>query len=63
MTDRTATLGAMWSMAVGTLVMIAAWFTHVIVCIQDERWFFLIAGAIAGPIGIVHGIGVWFGLF
>lgn len=40
-----------------------AWVTHVIHCIQNEEWFFLIAGAIAFPIAIVHGVGLWFGLF
>ena len=40
---------------------IAAWLTHVIVCIKSATWGFLIAGAIFAPIGIVHGTGVWFG--
>ncbi len=39
----------------------AAWLTHLIVCFGDERWGFLIAGAIMFPIAIVHGIGIWFG--
>ncbi len=39
----------------------AAWLTHVIVCIQDGSWGFLIAGAILFPVAIVHGFGVWFG--
>ena len=46
-----------------TLVSIAAWFTHVIHCIQNQEWFFLIAGAIAFPIAVVHGVGLWFGFF
>lgn len=43
------------------LINIAAWATHVIYCIDTERWGFLIAGAIAFPVGIVHGVGIWFG--
>lgn len=39
----------------------AAWLTHVIVTIQASQWLFLVAGAIFAPVGIVHGIGVWFG--
>lgn len=39
----------------------AAWLTHVITCFSDERWGFLIAGALFFPIAIVHGIGIWFG--
>lgn len=41
----------------------AAWLTHVVVCIADATWGFLIAGAIFFPIGIVHGIGIWFGVW
>lgn len=43
------------------LTVFAAWLTHVIVCIQTSSWLFLIAGAIAAPVGVVHGIGLWFG--
>jgi len=42
-------------------IPLGAWATHVITCIQKEEWVFLIAGAIAAPVGIVHGIGIWFG--
>ena len=45
------------------IVFIAAWLTHVIVSIGDHAWGLLIAGAILFPIGIIHGIGVWFGAF
>ncbi len=41
----------------------AAWITHVFTCLSDDRWGFLIAGAIMAPIAIVHGIGIWFGFF
>tara|TARA_B100001057_G_scaffold372633_1_gene376874 strand:- start:1792 stop:1956 length:165 start_codon:yes stop_codon:yes gene_type:complete len=41
----------------------AAWITHVVTCLSDDRWGFLIAGAIMAPIAIVHGIGIWFGFF
>lgn len=44
-------------------VMIAAWATHVITCIKSESWLFLIAGAIAFPIGVIHGIGIWLGVW
>jgi len=42
---------------------IAAWFTHILVCLQTGNWGFLIAGAIFFPIAIVHGVGSWFGAF
>lgn len=42
---------------------IAAWLTHVFVCLQNGEWGFLIAGALAFPIAIVHGIGIWLGIW
>lgn len=43
------------------LASIAAWITHVVVCLKTGAGFFLIAGAIVAPVGVIHGIGVWFG--
>jgi hypothetical protein len=43
------------------LVCLSAWVTHVINTIQAEEWIFLLAGAIFAPIGVIHGIGIWFG--
>jgi len=40
---------------------IAAWFTHVIVCLKAASWGFLVAGARFFPMAIVHGTGAWFG--
>ena len=45
------------------IAAMAAWLTHVLVCIKAAAWLFLIAGAIAFPIGIIHGVGIWFGVF
>lgn len=45
------------------IVPAAAWITHVVVCLKTAAWGFLIAGAILFPIGIIHGIGLWFGFF
>lgn len=42
---------------------VAAWFTHVFHCLQNSEWGFLIAGAIMFPIAIIHGWGIWFGIF
>lgn len=44
-------------------VFIAALINHVMVCIACENWILLISGIILFPIGIVHGIGNWFGYF
>lgn len=45
------------------IIAIAAWFTHIYRCFTEDAWGFLIAGAIFFPIAIVHGIGIWFGLW
>lgn len=45
------------------LAAIAAWITHVIVCIKASAWILLAFGCIVAPVGIIHGIGVWFGVF
>jgi len=54
-------LGATLAVIATALTFFAAWVTHVIVCIKTASWVFLIAGALCFPIGMVHGIGVWFG--
>ncbi|WP_439357822.1 hypothetical protein [Bradyrhizobium sp. DASA03007] len=45
------------------LVAFSAWLTHVITCIKDDRIALLIAGAIAFPIGVIHGWGIWLGFW
>ena len=45
------------------LALIGGWCTHVYVCFTMDQWGFLIAGAISFPIGIVHGWGIWFGIW
>jgi hypothetical protein len=39
-----------------------AWLTHIVVCLANGLWGFLVAGAILFPIAIIHGIMIWFGL-
>jgi sorbitol-specific phosphotransferase system component IIBC len=41
--------------------LVGAWLTHVVTCLADGLWGFLIAGALLFPIGMIHGIGIWFG--
>jgi len=48
-----------WVASIG--VGIAGLITHIVVCIQTEQWVLLIAGSLAAPVGVVHGIGHWFG--
>ena len=42
------------------IIAISAWFTHVITCLNEGSWGFLVAGALAFPIAIIHGIAIWF---
>lgn len=53
---------AEWAILI-VLALGAAWLTHLVTCFQDERWGFLVAGAIFFPIAIVHGVGLWFGFW
>lgn len=38
----------------------AGWVTHIVHSIQHQEWLMLIAGAVAFPVGVVHGWGLWF---
>ena len=53
--------------AIATIVLILAaipaWITHVIVTIQTEQWVLLVVGALVAPVGIIHGFGIWLGIF
>jgi hypothetical protein len=59
---------AAWLASSGCLFMVIAvlsgfpaWITHIVVCIHDKEWGFLIAGALFFPIAVIHGWGIWFG--
>ena len=54
---------AVFAVLIPFLVGFAGWVTHVVVCIKTAAWGFLVAGALFFPIGIVHGIGLWFDAF
>ena len=42
---------------------VLAWLTHVVTCFIAGAWGFLIAGALFFPIAIVHGVGLWLGVW
>lgn len=42
------------------IIGFSAWVTHIIYCFSHGAWGFLIAGAMAFPIGVIHGIYLWF---
>jgi hypothetical protein len=39
---------------------LSAWLTHVFTCFAEGLWGFLLAGALFFPLGIFHGIYLWF---
>jgi ABC-type nitrate/sulfonate/bicarbonate transport system permease component len=43
-----------------SLTCVAAWFNHIFTCFSEGLWGFLVAGALAFPIGIIHGMWLWF---
>ncbi len=50
---------------IAALVLLVAggWIQHLYTCFSQEKWGFLIAGAIFVPVGVIHGWGVWLGLW
>jgi hypothetical protein len=40
---------------------IAAWLTHVVACIKAGAYVLLLAGALVAPVGVIHGVMLWFG--
>jgi hypothetical protein len=56
-------VGVMLMVVAFVLVPFAAWLQHLYTCFTEDRWGILIAGALFFPIGIIHGIGIWFGFW
>lgn len=44
------------------LTCMLAWVTHVIHCLVHAKYLLLIAGGFIFPVGMIHGIGIWFGV-
>lgn len=42
--------------------IVAAWITHIIVCLSAAKYTLLLVGAFVFPVGIIHGVGIWFGV-
>lgn len=56
-----AGIGGCLGALVLAIASVAGWITHVVHCIKTQEWLLLIAGAIAAPLGVIHGWGLWFG--
>jgi len=46
-----------------TLLAASAWITHIMICLDEQKYEFLFFGAIVFPVGIFHGAGVWVGIW
>lgn len=57
-----ALIGGLFSLALAATV-VAGWITHVIICIKTSSWILLLFGCLIAPVGTIHGIGSWFGVF
>ena len=55
-------LGAFGGIAFA-LLCLAGWFQHLYTCFNEHLYGFLIAGAIFFPVAIIHGWGIWLGLW
>ncbi len=60
---KTGGIAAISVAVITVFVAIAAWLTHIIACLQNNEWGFLIAGALFFPIAMIHGFGVWIGVW
>ena len=47
----------------GGILALAGYAQHIITCVKHEAVGLLVLGMIAFPIGILHGWGIWLGLF
>jgi hypothetical protein len=45
------------------LMCVGAWLTHIVDCLVHGLYVLLLVGVFVFPIGIFHGIGVWFGFW
>jgi hypothetical protein len=45
------------------LLVVAGWFQHLYTCFTLHEYGFLIAGALFFPVAVIHGWGIWFGLW
>jgi len=51
----------LYALLLTLITLTSAWVTHVIYCLLGAKYLLLIAGALVAPVGIIHGIGIWFG--
>jgi len=50
------------TMIVLWITVLSAWITHIVWCIQNREFLFMIAAGVVAPVGVIHGICLWFGV-
>lgn len=55
-------MGNFFGLAI-VLTSFAAWLQHLYTCFNEGAWGFLVAGALFFPVAVVHGIGIWLGVW
>lgn len=43
------------------IIAFAAWVTHIVYCFQVHEYVLLLVGTVVFPVGVIHGVGLWFG--
>ena len=61
--DSKGPVGCLIFMVVLAIAAFGGWLTHIFRCIETQEWFLLIAGAILAPIAVIHGWGIWLGVW
>lgn len=57
------TLFSICSAVLLVITALSAMVTHIIVCIKTSAWILMLFGLFFAPVGIIHGIGIWLGIF
>lgn len=52
-----------WLGSVVYLGVISAWITSIVMCINNASWALLFAVVFVPPVGVIHGFGLWIGVF
>lgn len=61
--EETTAAGCLLAFLSICVVSAGAWITHVMACIKASAWILLAFGCVVAPVGVIHGIGIWLGVF
>lgn len=61
-TESLKALGIIGALLAVIGIPLAGWVTHVVSTIMVGAWLLLAIGAFVPPVGVIHGIMIWFGV-